>query len=91
MRPLILCSWTFSILLLLAGPAWTQPTWQWAGQWARQSGAGTEGSITFVEAVAADAAGNTVVMGGFTGSLTLGTTTHWDYTSSRRPLFGTLR
>jgi hypothetical protein len=61
----------FLLLLLGAGPAGAQSPWPWAAQ----SGASPAGQVAYVVATATDAAGNTVVMGGFTGSLTLGTTT----------------
>lgn len=64
--------WAVLLLtMLLAGPAWAQPTWQWASQ----SSASPAGSVAFVVSTATDAAGSTVVMGGFTGSLVLGGTT----------------
>jgi hypothetical protein len=66
----ILRRWTFLFLLLLTGPAWAQPAWQWAiaGQ------AGASGYCPYV-CSASDAAGNTVVAGFFTGTLTLGSFT----------------
>jgi hypothetical protein len=60
--------WFVLLLLAGAGRAGAQPAWQWASQ---ASGTGTS-SVT---AVATDAAGNTVVAGQFTGSITLGATT----------------
>ncbi|MEL5992637.1 hypothetical protein [Hymenobacter segetis] len=58
-------------LLLLAGPAWAQqPTWQWASQ-----GVASANATSYATAMVADAGGNTIVGGSFTGTLTLGTTT----------------
>ena len=72
MKPLTLRRWTFSILLLLAGPAWAQPTWQWASQGVTPWGPNDEYEVA---ATAVDGAGNTVVFGNFEGTLTLGATT----------------
>ncbi|MBF9222566.1 hypothetical protein [Hymenobacter ruricola] len=62
----------FLLVLLGAGPAWAQPTWQWATQGVTPGG---PDDAYRVVATAVDGAGNTVVVGNFEGSLTLGTTT----------------
>jgi hypothetical protein len=62
--------WAFLFLLLLAGRAGAQPTWQWA---ATNSAANT--ADVLVNTTAIDAAGNTVVAGTFSGTLTLGSFT----------------
>jgi hypothetical protein len=63
--------WACLTLLLLAGPAWAQPAWQWASKGV----AGSSASESYATALAYDAAGNTVVTGNFYGTLTLGATT----------------
>ncbi|WP_460504374.1 hypothetical protein, partial [Hymenobacter agri] len=48
------------LLILLAGPAWAQqPAWRWASQ----AVSNASGQAAYVNAVAVDAAGNTVVGG----------------------------
>jgi hypothetical protein len=71
MKIFTLRHWAFLFLLLLAGPAWAQPAWQWA------SGGSSSGSNGFSVAIATakDGAGNTVIAGLFYGTVALGSTT----------------
>ncbi|MBJ6108896.1 T9SS type A sorting domain-containing protein [Hymenobacter sp. BT523] len=59
--------WSFLLLLLLTVPAWSQATWQWVSS--ANGAVGTNVQSTL------DAAGNTVVTGSFSGTLTLGSFT----------------
>lgn len=60
----------FLLLLLGSGRLGAQPTWQWAN-----AALTARGNASVCRATAVDAAGNTVVVGTFTGSLTLGSFT----------------
>jgi hypothetical protein len=62
--------WAFLILLLLAGPAWAQPAWQWATTQTGNSMGTSRCSLPLL-----DAAGGVAVAGTFTGTVTLGATT----------------
>lgn len=70
MKNATLRPWAFLILLLLAGPAWAQPAWQWVATQTSNS-TGTSRCLQPLF----DAAGGLAVAGTFTGTVTLGTTT----------------
>ncbi len=72
MRLFTLRRWAVLFLLLLAAPAWAQPTWQWASG-TSNADAFTDGSG--VNASVVDGAGATTVTGYFRGRLSLGSFT----------------
>ena len=63
------CPWAIFYLLLLAAPAWAQPTWQWASGPAATA---TFADVAGVNATVVDGSGNTIVTGYFKGTLSVG-------------------